>query len=933
MDEEADKKCFELKSDSSFVTMFKRLQQIPTLIRFFDRGKYFTAHDHNADYIALEYYKSKKGIRIADDLKYVVVRAGIEFQDMVHDMLLKKNLSVEVFAFVNHEWVAVKRGSPGNLQQFEDTIFASAEMHDSSVILSLVTHSTLSATNVGVAFVDSYTQTIGVMEFPDDDQLSNLECAVVQRGAKECLIETVAENNAIGKRLLQVLERTNVAVTQKKKADFNAKDIEQDLSRLLGDIRPHLAALEKRLAMQALACTIKYLELLSSGEQHFKLEVVDLKQFMKLDGAAMSALNLVPSPKDGPGAMNLFNILNHCQTSMGERQLIRWIKQPLIDVNEIIKRQDRVEALVVDTSARRRLQEGIKGIPDLDRLAKRLSSHKGTLQDTVSFYGVIKKIQILQDALSEVQTPYNAPMREEFLIPLEENSEGCSEYIKFVETAINMEKVEKEHVYEINPTQNGDLLAIEKSREAISGKITAEQQSVADSMSIPVSRVKLVEAPQHFFLFRVTKKDSSHVQGKNYRIIDNAKGACRFTTTNLQRLVSKQHELEENYQALSQAVTDKVKEITESFIPLIELVAYTVSRLDVFLSLAEAACVAPTQYIRPEVVPSVSVVDSTPSSSPARNEIVLLDSRHPCVEKGEGIHFIPNNVELRSGESTFQIITGPNMGGKSTYIRQIGVISVMAQLGSFVPCSKAHLSIVDCILCRVGAGDSQLRGVSTFMAEMLETATILRTATPRSLIIIDELGRGTSTYDGFGLAWAISEYICNQIGCLCLFATHFHELTALSERIPFVKNKHVTAHTSENRLVLQYQVKDGPCDQSFGIHVAELADFPPAVIQIAKRKAQELENFGTPRKLPRTASSTPPTTTTSSVRSSVDTTGLSEEEMARGRFLVGQFLKDLCRIPTTLPDEELTDKVTQLRDALCRENNAYVARLIASSKL
>ena len=221
----------------------------------------------------------------------------------------------------------------------------------------------------------------------------------------------------------------------------------------------------------------------------------------------------------------------------------------------------------------------------------------------------------------------------------------------------------------------------------------------------------------------------------------------------------------------------------------------------------------------------------------------LVESRHPLIEMQDPASCISNNCNMVPGDSNMQIITGPNMGGKSTYIRQVATCILLAHIGCFVPCSGAQIPLVDCIIARVGASDHQLRGISTFMAEMLEASCMLKTASERSFIIMDELGRGTSTNEGFGLAWAIAEYLATDVNCLTLFATHFHEMTAMEKELSNVKNLYVSALAEGEKLTMLYKVKEGVIDRSYGIHVAEMLKFPEEVLSEARALADALENF------------------------------------------------------------------------------------------
>jgi DNA mismatch repair protein MSH2 len=400
-----------------------------------------------------------------------------------------------------------------------------------------------------------------------------------------------------------------------------------------------------------------------------------------------------------------------------------------------------------------------------------------------------------------------------------------------VESTIDLNQI-KNHLFLIKSTFDPDLKELKEKLDEIEEEIEDMADKVAADLDLPSKTVKLESNAQSGYYLRVSRKEDNVLRNnKKYTIIETRKDGIKFQNSKLERLNEQFIVIKENYEQQQKAVVDEVIKIACGYLDPLQSLNNLIAELDVYVSFAQVALSSQTEYVRPKLHQQGSGI------------LKLKDARHPCLELQDGINFIPNDAEFVKDEKLFCIITGPNMGGKSTYIRQIGVLVLMAQIGSFVPASSAEITIVDCILARIGANDCQNKGVSTFMAEMLETSFILKTATSNSLVIVDELGRGTSTYDGFGLAWAISEYLVNKIKCFTLFATHFHELTALSEEIKTVYNCHVSALTTDENLTLLYKVKPGVCDQSFGIHVAKLANFPQHVIDYAKEKAKYLEDY------------------------------------------------------------------------------------------
>ena len=743
-------------------------------------------------------------------------------------------------------WKMVKQASPGNLQDVEEDL---GEQHNAAPIILAVKISAKAseARNVGVSFADATVRELGVSEFLDNDLYSNFESLLIQLGVKECLVQTDGQKKDVElAKLRSIADNCGVAISERPAADFGTKDIEQDLTRLLRDERSAgtLPQTDLKLAMGSAASLIKYLGLLSdpSNFGQYQLFQHDLSQYMKLDAAGLRALNLMPGPRDGAKTMSLFGLLNHCKTAVGGRLLAQWLKQPLMNRDDIQRRHQLVEAFVMDTELRQTMQEEhLRSIPDLYRLAKRFQRKQATLEDVVRAYQVAIRIPgFIGSFEGVIDEQYRDPLDAEYTSKLIEYSNSMIKLQEMVETTVDLDAMDR-HEFIIKPEFDESLRVIRKRLDKLRREMDAEHRRVGDDLDQDVDKKLFLENHRvHGWCFRLTRTEAGCIRNKSkYQECSTQKNGVYFTTSAMQNLRREHDQLSENYNRTQSGLVSEVVGVAASYCPVFEKLAAVLSHLDVIVSFAHVSVHAPTSYVRPTL------------HLRGEGNVVLKEARHPCMEMQDDVQFITNDVSLVRGSSEFLIITGPNMGGKSTYIRQIGVIALMAQIGCFVPCAEAELTLFDSILARVGASDSQLKGVSTFMAEMLETANILKSATSESLIIIDELGRGTSTYDGFGLAWAISEHIVKEIKCFAMFATHFHELTALIEEYPQVQNLHVVAHIGETgardrrEVTLLYKVEEGVCDQSFGIHVAELVRFPTKVVNMAKRKADELEDFST----------------------------------------------------------------------------------------
>lgn len=924
MDDEQNK-LPELKLDAKqargFLSFYKTLPNDTRAVRFFDRRDYYTAHGENATFIAKTYYHTTTALRQlgtgSDALSSVSVSKNM-FETIARDLLLERtDHTLELYEGSGSNWRLVKSGTPGNLGSYEDVLFANNEMQDTPVIVALFPNFRENGCTIGLGYVDLTKRVLGLAEFLDDSHFTNVESALVALGCKECLLPMEAVKSSECKTLRDALTRCGVMLTERKKTEFKTRDLVQDLDRLVrGSVEPVRDLVSGfEIAPGALGALLSYAELLSdeSNYGNYYIRKYSLDSYMRLDSAAMRALNVLESKTDANKNFSLFGLMNRtCTAGMGKRLLHMWLKQPLLDVNEINARLDIVQAFVDDTALRQDLRQHLKRISDIERLMHNLEKRRAGLQQIVKLYQSSIRLPYIRSALQQYEGQFSSLIKERYLDPLESltDDDHLNKFIALVETSVDLDQLENGE-YMISSSYDTGLSALKNEQESLERQIHSLHKQTASDLDLPVDKaLKLDKGTQFGHVFRITKKEEPKIRKKlttQFIVLETRKDGVKFTNTKLKKLGDQYQKVLEEYKNCQKELVNRVIQTAVTFSEVFKSLATMLSELDVLLSFADLASSCPTPYTRPDINP------------PDVGDIILEGSRHPCVEAQDWVNFIPNDCKLIRGKSWFQIITGPNMGGKSTFIRQVGVNILMAQVGSFVPCDRASISVRDCIFARVGAGDCQLRGVSTFMQEMLETASILKGATDRSLIIIDELGRGTSTYDGFGLAWAICEHLVEEIRAPTLFATHFHELTALAhenanefntKQMVGVANYHVSAHidSTSRKLTMLYKVEPGACDQSFGIHVAEFANFPESVVTLAREKAAELEDF-----TPSAVISDDAKIEVGSKRKRIS----DPNDMSRGAARAHQFLKEFSDMPLETMDlKEALERVKRMKDDL-----------------
>ena len=763
-------------------------------VRFYKKGGTYYAIGNDARVIAQKHLRSIGALKGTPDDPFVTM-SDVLYVSLLRDLLLYSRTSIELFEFESNKWTKTVEASPGNVAQVIDLISSDVDLANSSVLLAVAGSEGTDQYSLNAACCDSTLFTIATTEFVDSSSLCHFETLLTQTMPSEIIFAGIADS---------LVDQMAVIV---QKFQIPHRRVAAKASVDIGQF-PNTKSVKALLSV---------LQLNLSEFKHVKFQ---LHEFMTVDYSASNALNIFPEPgatKRVGLPTSLYQLLNECVTPMGSRLLHQYMQQPLLDQEQIQTRLNIVEALQMNPSVMMNVRDAMKQLPDIARIVRKFMTGKATLMDCVRMHDVAAVAPNLAclsesgcDGLIEIASK------------IEEAASEVDKVRQLVQRTIDFSML-PQHIYRISPSFDEELTELADRMEKVRKDMERLRLNAASDVGVDDDKMKLERASnQKSFYFRLSRSLERNIRNNDeYNVIETRKDGVHFTTRKLKKLIEEFFDLENEYSQKQREISTKLISTIADFAPLFQSLNDIFAQIDVFCAFATVANAS--NYVKPVL-------------SHESSEINLVQARHPLVEKH--CSFIANDVEMKRGESSFIIISGPNSAGKSTLLKTVGICVYLAHIGCFVPCDAATIPITCSIHARVGAWDCF--HMSTFTVEMTEMASILESAKPSSLVLVDELGRSTSCSDGFGLAWAISKRLATGIGCFCLFATHFHELCNLESKIPCVANFHMDARAEENLLML-YQLKPGPFPKSFGIDAAERAGFPPSVMKRAMEKAVELE--------------------------------------------------------------------------------------------
>ena len=665
---------------------------------------------------------------------------------------------------------------------------------------------------VGIAAADLSTGEFRLVISASGDA----EAVLSRLAPREILL---AKNGEAGIKLTQQNRDEGALVTEREQWEFDAQLAGDDMARQFGvaSIEGLGLGAHDEPALAAAGALMRYmLELQPGGIPHLARPVVERPGgTMPLDEMTRRNLELVESLRGGDTGGTLLSVLDRTLTPMGSRLLHQWILTPLTKVSSVNERLDAVALFARDPISREALRDALDGVRDVERLASKAAAGRGTPRDLRSLGDSIARLPKVHEALQKAvasDTFANGPLES-----LMSRWDACADLSDDIIATI----------VERPPITMGDEVSI---KEGVDADLD-EWRSLRDGGKDSIARIQMDERARTgisslkvgynrvFGYFIEITNSNAHLVPPDYQRRQTLTGAERYVTPALKEFEEKVLTAAERIEERERQIFEALRKRIGSHIRRLQCVAQLTAELDVLSTMAEVA--ERESYVRPVVTDGF--------------DLEIAGGRHPVVERMMAREkFIPNDVTL-TDDKRMIILTGPNMSGKSTILRQIGLIVLMAQIGSFVPADSATIGIVDRLFTRVGASDNLVRGQSTFMVEMSETSAILHTATRNSLVLLDEIGRGTSTYDGVSIAWSVSEYLHDQVRCKTVFATHYHELTQLTDELVSACNYSVEVKEAGDRVLFLHRLVPGGANRSYGIEVGRLAGLPVAVLERARK--------------------------------------------------------------------------------------------------